>query len=726
MADQTSDKAQILRETLSEAPEQLLLPTTELQESAKQSVKFYLDPVAKEYSKVFKDGIFINGLDSLQIWEQARLVLETVADKVLYENYVSVTGEESEEEDDGLEKLAKRRKLAAPEDNSEDDENEEVESDSIESESGAETDEEDEIEVDSEIGSEEEDDDDDELGNDELSHPLVDDIASEDEDGERSDVDQNEDEVDESEDEVDDLDGFVVGDDEIEEDQSEGDEDDENQIDIEEEELDEKEENDDDIILAESPVKDVHGLNDQFFDIDEFNRFTEDAEHNGAFGEDEDDDDDEIDFFADPDEIESGTLKPSRGRHAGNENEEDSDSDDYDEDDLENHDFGGNGGGGSGGLNDNANDVRYEDFFAPPKGSKRGKKGKNYFKKNGEKKSFQGLDNNTNEEDLETAMGSLKKDLFDDAGESEDEEADENGQKLSNHEKMQRKLQAQIAELEEANVAKKNWTLMGEAKAMNRPLNSILEEDLEFDRGAKPVPVITKEVTETLEELIRKRIQNYDFDDLPRRNPDSITPFKRSKLVDVDENKSSKSLAQIYEEEHLRSVDAENNPTEEDSRLKEAHKEIEDLFNSITHKLDALSSWHFVPKPAKPSISIVANAAAISMEDAQPVTMSTESRLAPQEVYVPLNGKSKDSNEVLTGDGLPASRDELTRDERKRRRRREKAKHAKREAKRLEDRKVRAQKDGSRASVIETLKKGNVTVIGKGGEKRDVDGRLKA
>jgi U3 small nucleolar RNA-associated protein MPP10 len=151
------------------------------------------------------------------------------------------------------------------------------------------------------------------------------------------------------------------------------------------------------------------------------------------------------------------------------------------------------------------------------------------------------------------------------------------------------------------------------------------------------------------------------------------------------------------------------------------------LFGDITYKLDALSSWHFTPKPAKPSISIVANVHAISMEDAQPVAMSTENMLAPQEVYIPLSGIAKDEQkkEVIRGDGLPVARAEMTRDERKRRRRREKARHAKQEAKRLETRKVKAQTEGSRASVVETLKKGHVTVIGKQGEKRDIEGRLK-
>lgn len=207
--------------------------------------------------------------------------------------------------------------------------------------------------------------------------------------------------------------------------------------------------------------------------------------------------------------------------------------------------------------------------------------------------------------------------------------------------------------------------------------------------------------------------------------------FRQSKFTNVDQTKSSKSLAELYEEDHIRQADPEgHHPTNEDSKLEEMHQQVEELFADITFKLDALSSWHFTPKPSKPSLSIVANAPAISMEEAQPAVMSTENMLAPQEVYVPRDGLKKEktdepSKEVLGADGLPVARTEMSREEKKRRRRREKERYAKRESNRLEKRAVRAQNEGSRASVVETLKKGNVTVIGKRGEKLDVDGHVK-
>lgn len=75
-------------------------------------------------------------------------------------------------------------------------------------------------------------------------------------------------------------------------------------------------------------------------------------------------------------------------------------------------------------------------------------------------------------------------------------------------------LSSQIAALEAENVGVKDWATKGEAKARDRPVNSLLEEDLEYERSGKVVPVITEETTKTIEDLIKKRIldvSNFDF-----------------------------------------------------------------------------------------------------------------------------------------------------------------------------------------------------------------------
>ena len=72
-------------------------------------------------------------------------------------------------------------------------------------------------------------------------------------------------------------------------------------------------------------------------------------------------------------------------------------------------------------------------------------------------------------------------------------------------------LKEQIAQLEQENIAKKDWTLMGEANSRARPLNSLLEEDLEFEHSRRVVPVITEEKVKTLEEIIKARIIEVRF-----------------------------------------------------------------------------------------------------------------------------------------------------------------------------------------------------------------------
>uniref|UniRef100_A0A060TBN6 U3 small nucleolar ribonucleoprotein protein MPP10 n=1 Tax=Blastobotrys adeninivorans TaxID=409370 RepID=A0A060TBN6_BLAAD len=377
---------------------------------------------------------------------------------------------------------------------------------------------------------------------------------------------------------------------------------------------------------------------------------------------------------------------------------------------------------------DDGADMKYEDFFGSNKSkkkevnmrSKKAKKAKDASED--EDEEFEGLGYDTQGDGIERAMKSATKDLFEDESEDEEDQEDSN---LSKFERQQKEIMRQIQELEDENVAEKHWAVRGEVKSRDRPQNSLLEHELDFERTSKPVPVITQEVTESLEDTIRRRIKNDDFDDLPRRLPDSLPEFKPSKLVDVQETKSQKSLAELYEEDYAKEQNPSAYRDAESEKLEQAHKEITDLFSKISHKLDALSSWNYTPKAPKPSLTVVANTATISMEEAQPATMSSESALAPQEIYKPGEESNNSRREVVNKQGLPVAKSEMTREERKRERRRAKAKRAKVMHEKEEKEKVMAQKSGSKADVLQTLKKGNVTVIGKDGEKRDVRGNLK-
>ena len=59
----------------------------------------------------------------------------------------------------------------------------------------------------------------------------------------------------------------------------------------------------------------------------------------------------------------------------------------------------------------------------------------------------------------------------------------------------------------------------GEASAKERPKNSVLEADLEFDHVQTPPPVVSEEMTEKLEDIIKGRIAEQRFDDVERVEP---------------------------------------------------------------------------------------------------------------------------------------------------------------------------------------------------------------
>ncbi|KAJ4891069.1 hypothetical protein Rs2_30817 [Raphanus sativus] len=241
---------------------------------------------------------------------------------------------------------------------------------------------------------------------------------------------------------------------------------------------------------------------------------------------------------------------------------------------------------------------------------------------------------------------------------TEDEEAGNGNQgdeKLSTHEKELLKLQSKIDQMEKANLDPKHWTMQGEVTATKRPKNSALEVDLDFEHNARPPPVITEEVTASLEDMIKSRIIEARFDDV-QRAPSLPTKSKRE-AKELDDNKSKKGLAEVYEEEYVQKSNPSFAPATFSDELK---KEASMLFKKLCLKLDALSHFHFTPKPVIEEMSIQTNVPAIAMEEVAPVAVSDAAMLAPEEIFSG-TGKIKDESE-------------LTQEERKRRRAKKKRK----------------------------------------------------
>lgn len=517
-------------------------------------------------------------------------------------------------------------------------------------------------------------------------------------------------------------------------------------------------------------VEDPNGLNDGFFSIDDFNKQTQLFEEQDARGDPNTDQvsDEEVDWHTDPFAAPQGkATKPRRGKQKkdteepdfgleddlpddGDDGEdgEDGEDDEDDEDDA-GPTFGpevasdddldqGLDGGLENGLDLTANDIFYKDFFAPP--PKKAKKGSKPKPPRPEHPS------QPDDRDIERAISDVRRDLFDDFPEHSDSDdalsdvsAGDPKSRRSAHERRQAKLAEEIRKLEAESVAKRAWTLSGEASAADRPVNSLLEADLDFEHVGKPVPVITEEVSESIEALIKRRILAQEFDEVIRRRPDAASfggaaPARRG-LVELDDSKPKQSLAELYEEEHVKAANPDAYVSAADEKLRREEREVAAMWKDVSSRLDALCSWHYRPRPAEPTIAVVTDVPTVAMEDAQPATAQGvgggASMVAPQEVYRAGGHGAVEKGEVVGKSGLPVARQEMSREEKGRRRRREKERIRKSgggEKGRGKDGDGKKKEGLSKTAVeqkqtLADLKKGGVKVINRKGEVVGLDGK---
>ncbi|CAK5214813.1 unnamed protein product [Aphanomyces euteiches] len=251
---------------------------------------------------------------------------------------------------------------------------------------------------------------------------------------------------------------------------------------------------------------------------------------------------------------------------------------------------------------------------------------------------------------------------------TEDEEEDlaERGI-LSTHQRRVSHLQQQIESLEEEALGEKPWVLKGEVKASARPENSLLEATLEYDRPTKVAPIITVEVTQELEEVIKQRIRDDNYNDVIRKY--AVNEAAQKEADELSTEKSKEGLGEIYEKEYMKTAMG----FEDNSEMKKEQEEIDAMFQKLCWKLDALTNFHFTPKPVVREMQVQSAAPAISMEEAVPIGVSDANLQAPEEVY---DKKHK-------RDGVVRSREEMSQDERK----------AARNAKKHARRKARKQKE---------------------------------
>ena len=251
--------------------------------------------------------------------------------------------------------------------------------------------------------------------------------------------------------------------------------------------------------------------------------------------------------------------------------------------------------------------------------------------------------------------------------------------------------------------------MRGEISSRARPENSLLAEDLNFETTSKAIPEVTEEKTQTLEELIKRRILDENFDDVIRVREVNDKPFLPSRLFELDDKKATEGLGDIYANEYS------GTGVDVDEKLKAEHDEIEEMWNDISSKLDSLSNSHFTPKAPKANIETVSNTASISLESALPSAQSTSTVAAPEEVY---------NSDKFGG----VSRDEMSTTEKRSQRnkiRKSKAKDRQRLSN-VVDNKSKKQRTSVADEKREALKKltqgKGVTVVGKGDTKQQRKG----
>lgn len=170
--------------------------------------------------------------------------------------------------------------------------------------------------------------------------------------------------------------------------------------------------------------------------------------------------------------------------------------------------------------------------------------------------------------------------------------------------------------------------MLGEARAGERPTNSLVDCHLDFNTATKAPTIITKETTTAIEGLIKQRILDELFDDPILRenggkkkklnNDDNDMNFTKSKkgLGDIYADNMSKKLLEMNTDAFLET--ALSGP---DAPLK---REIEDISRDLFNQLETLCNFHYTPKVAQIESKIqTQNVASLTIEEALPISVST-------------------------------------------------------------------------------------------------------
>lgn len=204
-------------------------------------------------------------------------------------------------------------------------------------------------------------------------------------------------------------------------------------------------------------------------------------------------------------------------------------------------------------------------------------------------------------------------------------------------------LYRQMDRIEDEMVGEKTWQLKGEVQSKTRPVNSLLQEHLEFELARNPETITqAPEVTSEIEKLIIQRVLDLNYDSVQLRKT-STEPRAATSAEDfMDFEKSKKSLAELYEEDYKREVLHMPMHTEQEHAKKEASA----LFRKLCYNLDLLSNLTPAAKPKVQDIEVkTANVPALALEEKLPYHVSNEQALTGRDAFderqVTLKGESE-------------------------------------------------------------------------------------
>lgn len=207
------------------------------------------------------------------------------------------------------------------------------------------------------------------------------------------------------------------------------------------------------------------------------------------------------------------------------------------------------------------------------------------------------------------------------------------------------KIDEEIDRLEDKILGQKPWQLKGEVRGLQRPKNSLLEEDLDFKSGVKMIEnTVSKEFSEGLEKVIQQRVLDEAWDDVPEYIFSSKIQENFANEEQLNFQKSQKGLGEIYEDKFKKNI--LNLPVETEGDKTKV--EIQELFKNLCFKLDQLSNLSFVPRPeslqqAKISVS---NIASIKREEKIPIFMSEGMQKGTNELFDQKKGVFEEKAEM--------------------------------------------------------------------------------